>query len=173
MKYESTPERLQARDRIVDLLANTRVEEVATHEAIRKAASLAGDLDPLLYSALSIAVKEHAAAFESVRGVGYKRLAPGDIHRVGLRMRHSIRGRARKGQRQIGAVIEAYQGSLTREQKLDAYAELSVLGIIEASASRGASSRARRMHEKAHDDHRAPPSHAELTAALITGLTAA
>lgn len=173
MAYESTPARIAIRDKLVNLFVQVSVEGVVTHEQIAKViGARTTSPDALKHSAFKIAAEEHGVAFENIRGTGYRRLAAGDIHRVGHHVRHSIRGKARRGSRKMIAVMAANPNSMSNTERLRAHAEIGLMGMIQMAAGRGAAARAYRAAEAADNDRQKPPSHGEIAMAVLSAVHA-
>lgn len=151
MAYESSPLRAAIRDRLIDELLAVSVEGTITHAQI---ATIIGarttSPDAIKHAAFARAANEHGAVFENIRGVGYRRIPASAIPRIGHSARQSIRNKARKSSRKIVSAMAANSNSMTNDDRLKAHAEVSVLGIIQASAGRGAVSRAYSAAQEAH-----------------------
>lgn len=117
--------------RCADLLAATPRGETVSFATVT--ATIGRDINRcrhVLHTALRVAERETGACFASVRGVGYRRLAPEEIVKVGQTARARIRGYARRGRRTIQAGL-AGANDLTPETQRQTAAELSSLGLLE------------------------------------------
>ncbi|MBZ9922280.1 hypothetical protein LB579_31890, partial [Mesorhizobium sp. BR1-1-7] len=125
----------------------------------------------LKHAAFKIAAEEFGIAFENIRGVGYRRLAAGDICRVGSYIRCGIKRKAKRGNRKIVAVMSANPNNMSNGEKMRAYAEIGLLGMIQAAAGRSAANRAYKAAETANESGGKPPSHGEIAMAVLSALT--
>lgn len=168
MAYESTPERLEIRNRLVDAFLHVSVQGLITHKEI---ADLLGKKttspDAIKHSAFRIASDEHGVVFENIRGTGYRRIAAGDVHRVGTQTRHSIRGKAKRGTKKILAVLSTNSNSMSSGERIKAHAEIGILGMIKMAAGRGAANRAYAEAEKQQDTTHKPPTQEDIARAVL------
>lgn len=156
MAFESTPERLAIRNRLVDALLEASTGQVISHDAIaRVLGKRTTSPDAIKHAAFKVCEQEHGAAFENVRGVGYRRLKPAELQRVGAATRHSIRGKAKRGSRKIEAVLSANANSMTNGEKKAAYVELGLLGMVKMAAGHAA---ARKAHSGDVADNQNKPA---------------
>jgi hypothetical protein len=116
---------------LADLFSSTSTDDVTTY------ADLSGAIGRsikacrwLIYKALKLANAETGALFGTVHGVGFKRLSSQDAHYVGHGIRRKIRRSSRRGQTMIGRTVEM-ANDMPPSAKRKAYAEISVLGLIE------------------------------------------
>lgn len=117
--------------RIADLLAAIPRGETVTFATI--SSTIGRDINlcrHILYSGLNVAERENGACFASVRSVGYRRLAPEEIVKVGQTARSRIRGYARRGSRTLRQGMTG-ANDLTPEAQRQTAAELSALGLLE------------------------------------------
>lgn len=87
-----------------------------------------------LSSALRIALRDDGAAFMSVRGVGYRRIAPDQAPEIGQAARRSLRRKSRQAVRAMTAVADASNG-LSPEAARRLSAEISTHGLLAELAS--------------------------------------
>lgn len=87
----------------------------------------------LLYSAIRIVERDIGAVFSSVRGVGYRRIQPDELHKVGQTARARIRSQARRGFRTISNGL-AKANNIAPPALREALREQSVLGLVEHTA---------------------------------------
>jgi hypothetical protein len=171
MAYESTPERLEIRNRLVDAFLQVSVQGLITHKEI---ADLIGKKttspDAIKHSAFRVASDEHGIVFENIRGTGYRRIAAGDVHRVGTQTRHSIRGKAKRGTKKILAVLSSNSNSMTNPERIRAHAEVGILGMIRMAAGRGSAAKAYREAERHEEKHQKPPTQEEISRAVMRAL---
>jgi len=171
MAFESTPARLAIRDKLVDAFVHVSVQGLITHQEI---AAIIGKKvtspDALKNSAFKVATEEHGIVFENIRGAGYRRIAAGEVHRVGTQARHRIRGTAKRGTKKILAVLSGNSNSMTNGEKIRAHAEIGTLGMIRMAAGRGAAGRAYREAERAHDKSQKPPAQEDIARAVMGAL---
>lgn len=83
-----------------------------------------------LSSARHIALREDGVAFQSIRRVGLKRIAPDQAPEIGKATRAKIRRSARRGLRTMKLVVGASNG-LSPEAQRALTAEYASLGLIE------------------------------------------
>lgn len=169
MAFESTPERQAIRDRLVDAFAEVSIQGVITHQQI---AAIIGKRtsspDAIKFAAFKIAAEDHGAVFENIRGAGYRRIAAGEVHRVGSAARVSIRGKAKRGAKKIVAVLASKSNSMTNGDRIKAHAEIGLLGMIRMAAGSAAAARAHGEAAKAHDKRQKPPTQEAIARAVLT-----
>lgn len=170
MAYESTPERLLIRDNLVDAFLRVSIQGLITHKEI---ADIIGKKttspDAIKHSAFRIASNDHGVVFENIRGTGYRRIAAGEVHRVGTQTRHSIRGKAKRGTQKILAVLSANSNSMSNQERIKAHAEIGILGMIKMAAGRAAAGRAHREAERQDAPHK-PPAQEDIARAVLGAL---
>lgn len=83
-----------------------------------------------LYSAFKHVEAENGAVFASVRGIGYRRMQPDEIVKIGQTARSRIRRTARRGIKSMTAGI-AGANDLSDIDKRKVLAEQSSLGLLE------------------------------------------
>lgn len=174
MAFESTPLRLAIRDKMVEAFLAVSVGGVISHDDI--ANTIGEDTSSpcaIKHAALRLAASEYGAVFENVRGVGYRRIRAGEIHRVGRSARQSIRNKARRSSGKMVAAMAVNSNSMSNEERLRVHSEVGLLGIIQVSAGSAAANRAYRSAEAAHGGKKAPPTHDEIVAAVAAVLRAA
>ncbi|WP_065091457.1 hypothetical protein [Rhizobium leucaenae] len=168
MAYESTPERLAIRDKLVDAFLQVSVQGLITHNDI---AGIIGKKttspEAIKHSAFRIASDDHGVVFENVRGAGYRRIAAGDVHRVGTQTRHSIRGKAKRGSKKITAVLSTNSNSMTNSERIRAYAEVGILGMIRMAAGHNSAEKAYREAERQQEKRQKPPTQEEISRAVL------
>ncbi len=168
MAFESTPERQAIRDRLVDAFAEVSIQGVITHQQI---AAIIGKRtsspDAIKFAAFKIAAEDHGAVFENIRGTGYRRIAAGEVHRVGSAARVSIRGKAKRGVKKIAAVLASNSNSMTSQDRVKAHAEIGLLGMIRMAAGRGAANRAHAAAEAAQEKRQKPPTQEAIAQAVL------
>ncbi|XKM40376.1 hypothetical protein A4U53_031085 [Rhizobium ruizarguesonis] len=171
MAYESTPVRLEIRNKLVDAFLQVSAQGLITHKEI---ADLIGKKttspDAIKHSAFRVASDEHGIVFENIRGTGYRRIAAGDVHRVGTQTRHSIRGKVKRGSKKILAVLSTNSNSMTNGERIKAHAELGILGMIRMAAGRGAAAKAYREAERHEEKYQKPPTQEEISKAVLRAL---
>lgn len=171
MAFEPSAVRVTIRDNLVAILAEVPIEGSISHEQIEEIIGPeTTSPDAIKYSAFKLAAEDHGAAFENIRGAGYRRLAAADINRLGVHVRHRIRGHARRGSVKIQAVMSNNSNSMTNQERLRAHAEIGLLGIIQMSAGRGAAMRAYKAAEAADKARQAPPSQGEIASAVMAAM---
>lgn len=84
----------------------------------------------LMYSAFRHVEAESGAVFASVRGVGYRRMQPDEIVKIGQTARSRIRRTARRGIKTMSAGV-AGANDLSDADKRKVLAEQSSLGLLE------------------------------------------
>lgn len=168
MAYESTPERLAIRDRLVDAFARVSVQGLITHKEI---ADIIGKKttspDAIKFAAFKIAAEDHGAVFENIRGTGYRRIAAGEAHRIGSTVRVSIRGKAKRGAKKITAVLASNSNTMTNQERIKAHAEIGLLGMIRMAAGRGAAARAHQAAAVADEKRQKPPTQEAIAKAVL------
>lgn len=168
MAFESTAKRIEIRDRLVGAMLAVSIDGMITHEAI---ATIIGkdttSPDSLKNAAFRIVAEDSGVVFENVRNVGYKRIHANDAHRIGHHARHYIRNKSRKSARKINSVLAANSNSMGNPEKIRAYAEVALLGVIQMSAGRGAAKRAEDAAAKHFEERQTPPSREEIAKALL------
>jgi hypothetical protein len=87
----------------------------------------------LLYRAIYIVERDNGAVFASIRRVGYKRVVPDDLHKIGQTARARIRSQARRGFRTISNGI-AKANDISPPALREALREQSILGLVEHTA---------------------------------------
>lgn len=158
MAFESTPERLAIRDRLVTAFVESSIGQVVSHDTIRRViGARTSSPNAIKNSAFRLCEQEHGIAFENVRGVGYRRLRPAELQRVGAATRHSIRGKAKRGTRKIEAVLSANHNSMTGGDKKAAYVELALLGMVRMAAGHATARRAHAGEAAANQNKPAKP----------------
>lgn len=168
MAYESTPVRQAIRDKLVDAFASVSVQGLITHKEI---AEILGKKitspDAIKHSAFRVAAEEHGAVFENIRGTGYRRIAAGEVHRVGAAARVSIRAKARRGVKKITAVLASRSNNMGNPERIRAHAEIGLLGMIRMAAGRGAAERAYQAAEKSEEKRQKPPTQEAIARAVL------
>jgi hypothetical protein len=117
--------------RLADALATAARGEIVTYKQLSEA--IGRDIMGcrwLLYSALHVIERESGAVFATERRIGYRRLAPEEIVKIGQTARAHIRRTARAGARTISAGV-AGANDLTPEMARQILAEQSALGLLE------------------------------------------
>lgn len=171
MTFQSTPERLAIRNRLVGLFQQVPAEGLVTHDQIARAIGpRVSAPSALKHSAFKVCTDEYGIAFENVRSIGYRRLAPADLSRVGATVRHSIRGKARRGVSKIEAVLSANSNSMSNTEKLAAYTESSLLGMIQASAGHHAARKAHAAADAATQN--TWPDRGDIAKSILAGFSA-
>lgn len=169
MAFETTPARVAIRDKLIAALCSVPIEGTITHEQIAKIiGARTTSPDAIKHSAMKVAAEESGAAFENIRGVGYRRLSPNDINRVGRHTRHSIRGKAKRGSRKILAVIQLNSNSMGNAEKIKAHAEIAILGMIGVAAGRSAADRAYKAAGVIDERTHRPPSQREIAESMLS-----
>lgn len=84
----------------------------------------------VFYSASRITARESGAVFKVVRGVGYERIRPDELHKVGQRARVAIRRKARAGSRTITYGL-AGANSIDPKAMARIMTEQASLGVLE------------------------------------------
>lgn len=172
MAFESTPARILIRERLVEMLTAVPIGGVVSHAEIAEVIGpKTTSPDAIKHAAFRDCTNAHGAAFESVRGVGYRRLAPADAPRIGRHARHRVRGIAGRGQRKLIAVISANSNAMPNKEKLQAHTEISLLGMIQRAASAASAARAYRAAEAADTKKQKPPNQAEIAAAVMAAIS--
>lgn len=95
-----------------------------------------GGGDPYLQSALRRAFAMDGAVFDNVRGVGYRRLQDPEIVASSIGDTDTLRRRAKRAARKLGAVTN--YTDLPADTKVEYNARLSVFGAIAAMTSQKA-----------------------------------
>lgn len=172
MAYESTPERLAIRDKLVDAFTKVSVQGMITHHEISKIIGKStSSPDALKHSAFKIATDDHGIVFENIRGAGYRRIAAGEVHRVGTQTRNFIRGKARRGAKKIVAVLASNSNSMTNPERIRAHAEVGILGMIKMAAGRGAANRAYAEAEREAEKSHKPPAQEDIARAVLGAMS--
>lgn len=132
--FQATSENEADIDRLIDCLKAVSIGGVVTHEELSEA--IGRDIKPrryLLFRAADRLTAESGIIFESVRGVGYKRLPIDEVHTVGYRTRRTIRRKAgRACGRMSAAVTKANDAPPDAVLKVNR--EVSTLGLIRSLA---------------------------------------
>jgi len=117
--------------RAADLFASIPRGDVVSLDALSAAIGRdAKRCRHILYRAMRVAERESGAVFASERGIGYRRLAPDEIVKIGQTARSRIRSSARRGRRSIQAGI-AGANDISPNSQRQVSAELSALGLLE------------------------------------------
>jgi hypothetical protein len=82
-----------------------------------------------LTGALRIVLRDDGAAFQSIRGVGYRRLPPDDAHEIGSSARRKARRLSNRAVQGMVAVAKSTNGLSPDAQKRLA-TEISTLGLL-------------------------------------------
>jgi hypothetical protein len=119
---------------LADLLAACPFGETLTFDDFSKAIGRNINVCRyLLYRAIFVVERENGAVFASVRRVGYKRVVPDDLHKIGQTARARIRSQARRGFRTISNGL-AKANDISPPALREALREQSILGLIEHTA---------------------------------------
>lgn len=171
MAYESTPARMAIRDKLVDKLHAVSAYGMITHEEIAETiGKRTSSPDAIKNAAFRIAASQSGIVFENVRGVGYRRISPGEVHRVGVQARQSIRGKAKRGAHKITAVLSQKSNSMSNGERIKAFAEVGLLGMIKLAAGRGAIKRAEEVAEAAYGKKQKPPTQEAIARSVLSAL---
>lgn len=98
-----------------------------------------------LASALRIVLRDDGAAFQSIRGTGYKRIAPDDAPEIGRAARRKLRRTSQRAVQGMVSVAKASNG-LSPDAQRRLSAEVSTHGLLAELATDKAVA-----HQSAHD----------------------
>ncbi|WP_420023729.1 hypothetical protein ACN9JG_06110 [Cereibacter azotoformans] len=123
-------------DALVEALRNVSLGGTVTYAALSDLIGIdvTGPARPRLVSARRIVLRDHGAAFETLREVGLQRLVPESVGDIGTTARGKIRRAARRARSGMTSVVSRSNG-LSPDAARRMSAEMSALGLIEQVTS--------------------------------------